>query len=174
MTLLLKQLFNLIKLLNSETGTAQISWGIALGFVLGMSPAFSLQTLLVIFLLFIFRIQLGAALSSAFFFKFTAFFLDPVFHPIGSAILEAPNLSALFTQLYNMPIVPYTRFNDSIVLGAGVLSILLCPLVFVVSQVLIKKYRKAVVEKFQETKFWKAVKATSLYKWYYNYEQIAG
>ena len=174
MSLLLNQIFTLLKLLNSETGTYQISSGVALGFVLGMSPSFSLQTLLVIFLLFVFRIQLGAALARAFFFKFVAFLLDPVFHPIGAALLEEPSLKDLFTQFYNMPIIPYTRFNNSIVLGAGVVSLLLAPFVFWSSKVLIEKYREKVVSKFKDTKFWKVIKSTSLYKWYYKYEQLNG
>ena len=41
MTLILKQMFSLLKLLNSETGTNQIAAGVALGFIMGMAPAFS-------------------------------------------------------------------------------------------------------------------------------------
>ncbi len=78
MTLLLKQLFGLIKLLNSETGVNQIATGIAAGFVLGMSPTLSLQSLLIFLLILVFRVQAGAALLSAFFFKFLAFLLDPI------------------------------------------------------------------------------------------------
>ena len=63
MTLLLKQIFQLLKLLNSEKGTTQIAWGVALGFVLGMTPAFSLQTILVLLLLLFFRVQIGAQRS---------------------------------------------------------------------------------------------------------------
>lgn len=67
MTLLLKQLFGFFKLLNSETGTNQIAAGVACGFILGMTPALSLQTLLVFACIFVFRIQIGAAFITAFF-----------------------------------------------------------------------------------------------------------
>lgn len=174
MTLLLKQIFQLLKLINSDTGTNQLAAGFAMGFILGMTPAFSLQTLLVIILIFFLRIQIGAALVSAFFFAFAAFLLDPVFHSVGAAVLEAPSLKGLFTTLYNMPIVPFTRFNNSIVMGSGLTAILLAPFVFVFSRILILKYREKIVEKFKETKFWKAIQATSLYKWYYKYDQIYG
>jgi uncharacterized protein (TIGR03546 family) len=172
--LLLKQLFQLIRLLNSETGQNQIAAGIAAGFILAMSPALSLQTILILFCLFFFRIQIGMALLSAFFFAFVAWIFDPLFHGIGVWALGLPALQGVWTALYNMPLVPYTRFNNSIVMGAGITALLLSPLVFFGSRVLVVKYRVAVVERFKQTKFWKAVRATSLYKWYYTYENLYG
>lgn len=174
MTVLLKQLFDLIKLLHSENETNPVAWGISLGFVLGMTPAFSLQSVLVFFLLFIFRIQIGAAFIAAFFFKFIAFFLDPVFHAVGSAVLSLDSLEPTFTQLYNMPIVPWTRFYNSIVMGSGVVSIALIPFVFIGSKIAVSKYRLTVVARAKETKVWKYFQATTFYKWYVSYDNLYG
>ncbi len=171
MGLILKQFFQFLKLLNSDTGTNQIAAGVAAGFILGMTPVFSLQTLVVFVLIFLFRIQIGAAFATAFFFKFIAFLLDPVFHHVGVAVLSIDNLKPLFTTLFNMPIIPFTRFYNSIVMGSGVVSIVLAPFVYVLAQILVKKYRQQVLEKFKSTKFWKALQATSLYKWYYKYDE---
>lgn len=52
MTLLLKQIFAFLKLLNSDTGTRELALGLSLGMVLGFSPFLSLQTFVVIFLCF--------------------------------------------------------------------------------------------------------------------------
>ena len=172
MTFLLKQFFSLIQLLNSDTATNQIAAGVACGFILGFAPVFSLQTILVFIILFFFRIQIGAALLAAFFFKFIAWVLDPVSHRLGMAVLEYEPLQPLFTEMYNMPIVPLTRFYNSIVMGSGVLSILLALPVFFLSVVVIQKYRKSVLERFRETKFWKIVKATAFYQWYSKYREI--
>jgi uncharacterized protein (TIGR03546 family) len=174
MTLLLKQLFSLIKLLNSDKGTHQIATGVVAGMILGFSPMLSLQSLLVFVCLFFFRIQIGAAFTTAFFFAIPAFLLDPVFHVIGSAILEIESLKEPFTTLYNMPIVPLTRFNNSVVMGAGVTAIVLAPVTFVASKKLIAAYRDKVVARFEKTKFWKAVKATAFYQWYVKYEELSG
>lgn len=174
MTLLLKQIFQLLKLLNSETGTYQIAAGISFGFVLGMTPAFSLQTVLVFLILLFFRVQIGAAFLAAFFFKFVAYLLDPVFHSVGAAVLGTESLKPLFTSLYNMPVVPWTRFYNTIVMGSGVLSFALTPVVFFLSLYLVGKYRKNVYEKFKQTKFFKALKATSIYKWYMKYDEYYG
>ena len=117
MAILLKQIFGLLKLLNSETGTNQIASGIAAGFILGMTPALSLQSFIVFALALVFRIQLGAMLLAAFFFAFPAFLFDPVFDSVGQALLESESLKGLWTSMYNAPLLPFTRFNNSNSLG---------------------------------------------------------
>lgn len=174
MTLILKQFYGLLKMLNSETGQNQIAAGIAAGFILGMTPAFSLQTVIVFLCLFIFRIQIGMAFLAAFFFKFVAWILDPAFDAVGSAVLQMDALQGLFTTLYNMPIVPLTRFNNSIVMGSAVITIILAPFVFFTARKAILKYRETVVARFKETKAWKLMKATSLYNWYCTYDKHFG
>ncbi len=174
MTFMLKQIFGFLKLLNSDTGTNQLASGIACGLILGFAPAFSLQTLLVIALLFLFRIQIGAATIFGFFFSLIAWALDPVAHEIGALVLELPALAGLFTEMYNMPIVPLTRFYNSIVMGSAVISIVLFPFVFVLSRIMIEKYRATVVARFKQTKFWKAIQSTSFFKFYAKYDELYG
>lgn len=172
MTLLLKQIFAFLKLLNSDTGTNQLAAGMSVGIILGFSPFLSLQTLIVLVLLLFFRIQIGAAFLAAFFFKFTAYLLDPVTDSLGRALLENASLRPLWTTLYNMPLVPLTRFNNSITMGSGVIGFILAIPMFFVFKKLIMKYREHVVARFQQTKLWKAVKATSFYKWYATYSSL--
>ena len=171
MGLILKQIFAFIKLLNSDTGTLSLSLGMTCGFILGMTPTLSLQSLFIFLILFIFRIQIGAAFLMAFFFKFIAFLLDPLFHYVGTWALEAAVMQDIFTSLYNMPLIPYTRFNNTIVMGSGLVTFLLSPFIFIISRILIVKYRNHILIKFKETKFWKAVEATKFYQWYYKYDQ---
>jgi len=173
LTLLLKQLFGLLKLLNSDADPAPLAAGLALGLVLGFSPFLSLQTFLVLILCFFLRIQLGGALLSAFFFKFVAYLLDPVSDLLGREILEAQGLRQVFVTLYNMPIIPLTRFNNSIVMGSGAVGFLLAiPAYFLFSK-LILRYRATVVAKLKGTKWWKALQATALFKWYATYDKLA-
>jgi len=171
MGLILKQLFSFIKLLNSDTGNISLAMGMTCGFILGMTPTLSLHSLLIFLILFFFRIQIGAALISAFFFKFVAFILDPAFDAVGKKVLEMESLQGFYTSLYNMPIIPFTRFNNSIVMGSAVITFALSPIVFLLSQYFIIKYRVTVLARFKETKVWKAVEATKFYQWYYKYDQ---
>ncbi|MFP4687862.1 MAG: TIGR03546 family protein, partial [bacterium] len=118
--MVLKQLFKLFKLLNSARGSNQIAAGVALGVIVGLAPVLSPQALFVFICLFFFRIQLGSAFISSFLVKFIAYFFDPLFHLVGSRILEIDFMVPLYTYLYNLPLLPLTRFYNTIVMGAGV------------------------------------------------------
>lgn len=174
MTLLLKQIFNFLKLLNSDTGTQQLAAGLSLGLILGFAPFLSIQTFIVLAIIFIFRVQIGAAFLAAFFFKFVAFLFDQPAHHLGKALLEMEALRPLFTTMYNIPLVPMTRFNNTIVMGSMVVSILLLPFAYFGFQILILKYRATVVARFKGTKFWKAFIATKFYGWYTTYDKLYG
>ncbi len=174
MTVLLKQIFAFLKLLNSDTGTNQIAAGITAGFILGMSPFFSLQGIFIFILCLFLRIQLGAMFISIFFFSFIAYCFDPLFHLMGLTILQMDGALDLWTMFYNAPIIPLTRFNNTVIMGAGVTSLILSPILFIMSKVLVTKYRESIVERIKETKFFKLLKSTALFKWYYNYDKFLG
>jgi uncharacterized protein (TIGR03546 family) len=171
-TLIIKQFINFIKLLNSETGTNQIASGLALGLLMGFAPFFSIQTLLFIFLIFIFRVQIGAAFFSAFIFKFLAYLLDPMFDSVGRYMLELPALRSLFTAMWNIPLVPLTRFNNSIVMGSMLISLVLFIPAFFLFRFLVLKYRELIFSRFKQSKFWKILSASKFYFWYQKYSQL--
>lgn len=171
MTIILRQIFVFFKLLNSETASNQIAAGVACGVILGLAPAVSFQSVLVFAVIFLFRVQFGAAFATAFFVKFMAMPFDPLFHRIGSFVLEDPTLEPAFTWMYNVPLVPLTRFYNSIVMGSAVVSILLAPVVFVLSKIVIRRYRETIVERFKDSKLWQFWKTTTIYNWYMRYDK---
>jgi uncharacterized protein (TIGR03546 family) len=173
-TLLLKQFFQFFKLLNSDTAANSLAWGMALGCVLGFSPLISFQTFLVFKICFIFRVQLGAAFASAFFFKIIAFLIDPVAHLLGQKVLEAESLQNLFTTLYHLPLIPLTRFNNSVVMGSGLIGFTLALPLFFGFRLFILQYRQQVLSRFQSSRFWKLWVTTSFYKWYLKYDELYG
>jgi uncharacterized protein (TIGR03546 family) len=174
MTLLLKQIYAFIKLLNSENGNNQVAAGLACGVILGFSPMLSIQAMLVLFLIFFFRIQMGAAFLSAFFFKLVAFVVDPIADVLGRSILEAPGLRPLFVEMYNLPLLPMTRFNNSIIMGSGVIGFVLVVPAFFIFKKLIIKYQVTVLARLKGTKIWKAFAATKFYDWYTKYTELYG
>jgi uncharacterized protein (TIGR03546 family) len=174
MTLLIKQLINFIRLLHSEGGTQQIALGLTFGAFLGFSPFFSLQTILVLFILLIFKVQFGAATLSAFFFKIIAFLIDPVADTLGRSVLEAPSFRPLWTTLYNLPLIPFTRFNNSIAMGSFIFALILSPFLYFGFKILITKYRVHIAQVFEQSKAWKAFKATKIYDLYTKYDDLYG
>jgi uncharacterized protein (TIGR03546 family) len=174
MGLLLKQLYQFLKLLNSDTGHNSLAFGLTLGIAFGFSPILSLQTILILLIALFFRIQLGATMISAFFFKLVAFAVDPLADVLGRNILEQELLRPLFVQLYNMPLVPLTRFNNSIVMGSGILGFLLAPFAFFIFRILILKYREILLERMKKSALFKSLAATKLYQWYSTYDSLYG
>lgn len=174
MTLIIKQILQMIKLLHSENGSHQLAIGLTLGTFLGFSPFLSLQTILIFFIILIFNVQIGAAFLSGFFFKFVAFLIDPAADWLGKLTLENQSLVPLWTDLFNMPIIPYTRFNNSIVMGSFVFALIISPFVYFIFYLLVKQYRTQVVEKFEKSKLWKAFKASKAYELYVKYDSLYG
>jgi len=174
MAILLNQLFALIRLLNSETGTTQIAAGISCGFILGFSPSLSIQSLVIFLVIFLFRIQIGAALICAFFFSFVAWLIDPLADVLGAAVLESESLRPLFTTMYHLPIIPLTRFYNSVTMGSALISLALLPFVYRGASRLVQAYRDTVVARLEKNRWWKMWKSTTLYNLYLKYESFKG
>lgn len=169
--LLLRYLFDFVKLLHSETSTRQLSWGFVMGLFLGFTPITTLHWVIYWVLLLVLRINIGAALLGFATFSAIAFFLDPIFHTTGLTLLtKVPSLTPLWVSLYHAPIIPYTRFNNTVVLGSFVLALLCLLPLYILSGLLIRKYRDTVVHRIKNSHFAKAVMATKAYRLYAKYQ----
>ena len=172
MDIFTRNIFNLFRVLHSETGSHQLASGICAGMILGLTPFFSLQSLLVFIAIIFFRVQFGAAMVATFFFSLIAFVLDPLFNSVGHFFLESETLFPLWTSLYNIPFLPLTRFNHTIVLGSGIIAVILIPLVYWLSLNLIKRYRLVVVSRFKASGFFKVVKGSKIYGAYQKWHNL--
>jgi len=171
----LNQIFSLFELINSEKGTNSIAVGFALGMVFGFVPSNPVILAVLFFFFCLFRIHGGAMFLSWALFGLLAYALDPLFDVIGYRILtEIPALTPAFTKLYNMPVVPWSLFNNSIVMGSLVVSVaLFIPAIFIF-RFLIQKYQATVLARLKRTKFFTWYRATTLYKLYGKYQQVRG
>ena len=68
---------------------------------------------------------LAAAALAAFMFTWLGVLADPVSHRIGLGLLQFSALEAVWTWLYNLPVVPWTAFNNTVVLGSLILGLAL-------------------------------------------------
>jgi uncharacterized protein (TIGR03546 family) len=94
------------------------------------------------------------------------FLLDPLFDWMGHGLLLAPALRPLWTSLYNMPIVPLTNFNNTIVLGSFVFALVLAIPLFVVLRWAVARYRETVGARVRQSKFYRALTASKMYNVY--------
>ena len=138
---MITQFIKFLRILASEAAPIQISMGIALAMIAGLTPLFSLHNLLVIFVLFAFRINLAAFLLALAFFTGLAYLLDPVFHNVGLFILQYAEMQATWTNMYNSIFWRVAHFNNTIVMGSLVATLLaFIPMVLILN-FLIKRYR---------------------------------
>src|SRR5215216_3444231 len=129
----------LLKVLNSETEPGQISLAFCFAMVAGFTPFMSLHNLIVLFLVLVIRVNLSAFLLALAVLKAVGFALDPMFHRIGVGILTMPSLEPLWTSLYNSTIWRIEHFNNSIVMGSLVASLVLFVPLYLVSNRLIRQ-----------------------------------
>jgi uncharacterized protein (TIGR03546 family) len=123
----------------------------------------------------LFRVNIGAAMLSWGVFKILAYALDPLFHQIGLFLLTGVAfLQGLWTTLYNAPLVPYTRFNNSIVMGSLVFSLLVFYPVYWGGRFIVVKYRETLMERFNRLRIVQVFRASDLYKWYSRYSKLRG
>ena len=164
--LFLKLLQSIISTLNSEGTPRQIAAGLALGAALGLTPIANVHNLLVFAVACLLNVSFGAFLLGWTVFVPVGFALDPLFHAIGLALLQAPALTGMWTTLYNVPGVPLTSFNNSVVLGSVVGWVVLWLPIFFLARWLVVKYRVHVYERLKKMKFFQALAASKLYNYY--------
>jgi uncharacterized protein (TIGR03546 family) len=167
------QIFGLIRVMHSETDPRQISLGFALGMIPGLTPLTCPHNLLVLLAVLFFRVNISAAMLSWGVFTLWAFALDPLFHQIGLFFLAHVGfLQGLWTTLYNAPLLPYSRFNNSIVMGSLIFSLLAFYPVYWGGRVMVVKYRETLMERFNRLKIVQVFKASDVYKWYSRYSKV--
>jgi uncharacterized protein (TIGR03546 family) len=149
---MIRAAYKLIRIIGSETEPGQISIGFAFALVAGFTPLLSLHNLFVLFLILVLRVNLSAFLLGLAFFSGIAYLLDPLFHRIGLAALTAGSLEGLWTALYNSTLWRLERFNNSIVMGSLIASVILFAPLYLLSNRLILKYREHFLAWVQKTK----------------------
>jgi uncharacterized protein (TIGR03546 family) len=167
MLTLLKIVQSLFKTLHSDGSPLQIALGFALGTALGLTPLVNPHNLVVLLLLMVFNVSFGAGLLGWLVFVPVGFALDPVFNRIGQKLLlDTPSLTPTWTAWFNTPGVPYTNFNNTIVLGSVVGWLVLFIPVMALTWWGVVVYRRTLGEKVRKSRFYQAVTASKAYNVY--------
>ena len=166
----LKLVQSLVKELHSDGTPLQIGLGAALGAALGLTPIANVHNVVVFGLLLVLDVSFGAGMIAWGLFVPLGFALDPLFDRIGHRLLvETPALTPLWTSWFNAPLVPYTNFNNTVVLGSVVgWLVLFVPITLLVKR-LVERYRAKYGERVRASRFYKAVTASqayNVYRWF--------
>jgi uncharacterized protein (TIGR03546 family) len=170
MLTLLKLIQSLVKTLHSEGTPGQVAAGIALGAALGLTPLVNVHNLLIAALILVLNVSVGGAMLGWALFLPLGFALDPLFHRLGhQLLLETPALTPMWTAWFNAPVLPYTNFNNTIVLGSFVAWIALALPIFFAARYGVARYRATLGERVRRSRFYNAVtasKAYNVYTWF--------
>jgi len=132
-----------------------------MGIFLGLVPGL-LMKCIIFFLIMILRVNIGTAFMASAVFAVIGLTLDPLSDKIGFFILNLGLLVPLWTALFNMAIVPFTRFNNTVVMGnIAIAAILFVPAFFAFKK-LVMYYREHWREKVSKWKIIKLLTAGNL------------
>ena len=155
---MLKPLAKFVVALNGNLGRSQIAMGFSWGVLLGLVPAGNVFWIILFVISFFFRHHHASKALVLALLKLFAGIIAPLLDMAGWEFLNLETLQPLFTTLYNMPFVPLTRFNNTLVAGGLVCGLLLWLPVFLLVFSLIPLYRAKVVPGLRDAKLVGAIK----------------
>jgi uncharacterized protein (TIGR03546 family) len=168
----LKLVSNFIKILREGQTPAQVAGGFALGSILGLSPMLTLQGLAVWVVILILDVNLSAATLALMVFSLIAYIFDPIFHHLGYYLLVDINgLKGIWTTLYNAPIAPLTRFNNTVVIGSFISALILFPLIYFGMKKFVVAYRTTVGARIEKMKIYQIISRSWIVQ---TYQRIRG
>jgi uncharacterized protein (TIGR03546 family) len=103
----------------------QIALGVALGMVIGLLPKDNLIAFSLTIVLFACRFSLPAGLVSIAAFSCIGIALDPMAHGVGDWVLHQSSLESMLAWMYQLPLVPWTAMNNTVVVGQLLFGIVL-------------------------------------------------
>tara|TARA_R110002124_G_scaffold80791_2_gene213720 strand:+ start:3333 stop:3758 length:426 start_codon:yes stop_codon:yes gene_type:complete len=121
-----------------------------MGMIIGLVPKDNLISVLLLFLLASLKINLCSASLATLLFSWLTLLLDPLSHLIGRSVLLAAPLQGIWRWFYEMPLAPWTDFNNTIVMGSLILGLTLFYPVYRLTRPLFEKYTPVLSEKLQK------------------------
>ncbi|NBB91409.1 MAG: TIGR03546 family protein [Spirochaetes bacterium] len=134
----------------------EVGAGIAFGLLLALLPPGNLLWPILFILTFFLRLNLGAELAALGVLRLLVPATDPLLDELGFRILTAPSLTPLWIRLYEIPLLPFTQFNNSLVMGGLIAGAVLWIPVFVLSRIGVMGFRTHVQPKIAESRIVKA------------------
>jgi uncharacterized protein (TIGR03546 family) len=114
----IKRLLNLRQAIFGRREPNQLAWGFALGGLIGIIPHGNLVAVLVVLMILSVKINHGMAMVTAFAMTLLAPYLDPQTHTVGLQVLTHPQLANFWAAAWQLPLVPWTSINNTVVLGS--------------------------------------------------------
>jgi len=159
---MIKPVAKLIVALNGNLKKSQIAAGFSWGLLLGLIPAGNVFWIVLFVVSFFFKHHHASKILVLAILKLASGAVAPLMDTVGWEVLHIEALQPFFTSLYNMPFVPLTKFNNTLVAGGLVSGLVLWLPVFFLIMLLVPVYRSKVVPKMRNSKVLAVVKKLPL------------
>lgn len=154
---MIKFLTNIFNSLNSNSNPGEIAHAICCGMILGFMPKTNALWYILFFLFCFLRINKACYLLFTFLFSMITPFIDPIFHKIGFAILSHEPLIPIYIKMLEIPYLPLTKFNNTIVMGSLTCGILLYIPIYILSRLIVHLWRRVIRQTVVNSKFVKGL-----------------
>ena len=161
---MLKLIGKLIIALNSNVKKSQIASGLAWGVLLGMIPAGNFFWIVFFVVSFFFYHNHWAKIFSMTIIKLVSPLFILWIDLIGWEILHISAFLPFFTAIYNMPFIPFTKFNNTLVMGGIAAGMVLWLPSFILFMIFIPFYRNYIAPKIRNSKIVGLLAKTPLLK----------
>jgi uncharacterized protein (TIGR03546 family) len=162
----LKFVGKIFKALRSASSPRQIAGGFILGMIIGLVSLKSLFSAVAVILILVLNVNIAMAISGYAVFRLITWLVDPWLHALGYFMLvEAAFLQAVWVYCYNLPLVSFTRFNNTVVMGGVSAYVVLVVPVFILMKRFVVLYRERWEQKVRRWKIVQAVKGSRLFEW---------
>ena len=147
----------LIVAVNANNRAGEVAAGISFALLLALIPSGNLLWIALFLITFLLKVNLAGELLFLALFKLPAPLSDGLLHRLGAWVLSQPFLQDPFTAAYNLPLLPLSRFNNTIVMGGLTAGLLLWVPVFLLFRQLVILYRRRLRDKIAGSRLVKAL-----------------
>ena len=165
-------LARIIAILHAAATPGEIALGCGLGMIIGLTPSFALDIFLLLVVV-ILSANITAAIGAFILFRAIAYLLDPLLHSLGYFLLVGVKpLDGFWTVLYNAPFIPYSGFNNTVILGSFVLGLVLLWPCYAIARRGVLYYRRRYAKKIQNSPVMQYLQANQIYQIYRQFRRI--
>lgn len=146
----LKILRDIINALKKGESPNQVAGGLCLGIAMGLTPGWPLHILLILIVTLIVNVNLSVTIAGTVIAAVIAYIADPLLHSLGQWVLtDISGMKPLWQTLYNNPLSALTHFNNSVVMGAFVVTVVSILPLFFILRIFISKMQDKLINRIK-------------------------
>jgi len=143
-----------------------LAFGFTLGMLMGITPWLGLHSLVLLFVVLFFRINISSFMVAWALFALIAVPLAVPMATLGESLLSQDSLQGLWRAMYSTPFGHLTQFYHTLTLGSLMVGLAFSPILLFLSKYLVLQYREKVMSWVNKLKLVQFLKGSRFYRLY--------